>query len=203
MSYADMAADVSHLIRHRSLRGCTLLGHSMGGKTAMVTALTEPSLISRLVVADIAPVAYDHDYDQVLAALNGLRIQELASRAQADKALRTALPEAPMRNFLLQNLVNDDGSYRWRINLDAISDNVGVLTGFPALTEVQPNHLPTCFIYGGLSPYLQPKHQPNIKTLFPNAELKCVANAGHWLHAEKPHDFLASLTAFLESDIGD
>ncbi len=203
MSYLEMAADVGHLIREQNARRCTLIGHSMGGKTAMIAALTEPDLISRLVVADIAPIDYEHDHDDLLAALNGLELSELRSRGEADRALAHALPQAALRNFLLQNLASEAGAYRWRINLGVISNSIETLTRFPIPTDAQPNHSPACFIYGGLSSYLRPEHEPRIRALFPNTEFKCIPDAGHWLHAEKPHAFLENLASFLQGNPDD
>jgi len=131
MTYTDMAADVSHLITSRKQSPVDILGHSMGGKTAMALALTAPSLINRLIVADIAPVRYPSDYRNLIGIMKSLPVAKLGERVEADRILAENITDPAIRQFLLQNLVRDKHGYRWRINLGAIEQNLHELCSFP------------------------------------------------------------------------
>jgi pimeloyl-ACP methyl ester carboxylesterase len=197
MNYPEMAADVAAFIVERSLDTPTVIGHSMGGKVAMMLALTEQALIDRLVVVDIAPVAYRHDrfaaLVQVLARFDPSRLRR---RGDADAALAGAIPDIPTRQFLLQNLVERDGRLAWRMNLAAIEANLPEIASFPEASAAFPG--PTLFIHGERSDYVRPEHEETIRRLFPSAELAEIAGAGHWVHAEQPERFTAAVGAFLD-----
>jgi pimeloyl-ACP methyl ester carboxylesterase len=194
MGYGDMAQDLAEVIG--ALGGkADLLGHSMGGKAAMRLALTEPDLIRRLIVADIAPVAYGHSHAELVAAMKALDLQGLASRGEADRRLAKTVPDAATRAFLLQSLDLKSGPPRWRLNLDALDK---AMPGIAAWEEVAGRFDgPTLFLSGELSDYLRPEHREKIKTLFPQARFARIPGAGHWVHAEKPAEFAAVVAAFL------
>ena len=193
-SYPDMAADLAQVIRH--IGGpADVMGHSMGGKAAMVLALAHPDLVRRLLVADIAPVAYPHSQAALITAMRALDLTAIKTRQDADAALKTAVPDDQVRAFLLQSL--DVQTKTWRLNLDVLERDMGLITGFPDVTGTFPG--PTLFLSGGASDYVRPDHRAQIKQLFPNAKFAKLPGAGHWLHAEKPRDFIAAAEMFFDA----
>lgn len=193
-SYADMAADLAGVIAAHGGRA-DVLGHSMGGKAAMLLALTEGAMVNRLVVADIAPVAYAHDQSGHIAALRGLDLSGLTSRAGADRRLAATVPDPALRAFFLQSLDLQSTPPRWRINLDVLEAEMPGIIGWPQVT----GHFdgPTLFLSGALSHYVLPEHRGAIIALFPRARFAKIPGAGHWLHAEKPRGFEETLRVFL------
>jgi esterase len=193
MSYAEMAADIRDTLGGPA----TLIGHSMGGKAAMVAALRHGVEIERLVVVDIAPVAYAPRHLGHLRAMRALDLSHIRRRSDADSALAPAVPDAAERAFLLQNLVFAAGGVRWRFNLAAIEQAMPDLVGFPALPAGVAYRGPTLFVAGGKSDYLLPTHETPIRQFFPNAQIARIGGAGHWLHAEQPQEFLDLVEPFL------
>jgi esterase len=169
----------------------------MGGKVAMLAALRDPEAVERLVVADIAPVAYPQRHLRLVAALRALDLAGIRRRAEADALLAATVPDTAERGFLLQNMVFDGGAARWRINLAAIEREMPVLIGFPPIPPGTAYDGPALFISGGRSDYLRPEHEPEIRRLFPKARIVRIPEAGHWLHAEKPQEFLDLVEPFL------
>ena len=196
MSYPVMAADVRAYIEQNALGPITVIGHSMGGKTAMRLALDAPSLVERLVVVDIAPVEYDHSTGEYVEALRALELDGLKSRNDVDERLAATVPEAGIRAFLLQNLLRGDDGFTWRANLDVLSSAMPELMSFPT-GEHDGYRGPALFVAGANSNYVQPVHRPTIDALFAKADLRTIADAGHWVHAEQPTAFLAHLQDFL------
>ncbi|MEZ5930880.1 MAG: alpha/beta fold hydrolase [Alphaproteobacteria bacterium] len=196
MSYPLMAADVRAYIENAALGPVTVIGHSMGGKTAMRLALEAPSLVERLVVVDISPVDYDHSTGEYVDALRALDLEGLTSRNEVDARLEADIPDAGIRAFLLQNLVRGDEGFLWRANLDALSRAMPELMAFPR-REHDYYRGPTLFLSGAESTYVTSSHRPVIKELFGRADLRVIADAGHWVHAEQPTAFLAHLQDFL------
>ena len=197
MNYALMAEDVLALIEAEKLERPVVLGHSMGGKTAMMAALIEPSAIGALIVADIAPISYGRSHDPYVEAMQSVDLATVKRRGEADEALRAAVPEAGLRGFLLHNLVFEDEGPRWRLNLEAIDRNLEALSDFPDPSTGGVYSGPSMFIAGANSNYIQPDHHATIRRLFPEASILLIAGAGHWLHAEKPAEFLELVTGFL------
>ncbi|EWY36483.1 esterase [Skermanella stibiiresistens SB22] len=199
MGYADMAEDVEDYIEGRHLGPVSLLGHSMGGKAAMVVALTRPDLVDKLIVADIAPVTYRHTLMPYVEAMRAVDLSGVGRRGEVDTQLAASIPEAPIRGFLLQNLVAENGAFSWRINLEALGDRMDELTAFPTadLAGLRFDK-PTLFLAGERSDYVRPSAHDEIKRLFPNSRVETLANAGHWLHAEQPDRFVDSVLAFLD-----
>lgn len=197
MAYPDMAEDVLETLDARAALPCALIGHSMGGKVAMCAALTAPSAVSRLLVADIAPVPYAHAAEQgrYLAALTALDLRPGLSRAEADAALAGAVPDARVRGFLLSNLL-PGAVPRWRLNLPAIAAALPLLVGWPTLAEGRYDG-PALFLSGARSAYVRPEHRGAIRALFPRARFATLKDAGHWLHADDPDGFVAVTEAFL------
>jgi esterase len=193
-SYADMAADLAEVI---AVQGgpMDVVGHSMGGKAAMVLALTRPELVNRLVVADIAPVAYGHSQTPLVDAMAALDLPRIATRGDADRALAAAVPDDGTRAFLLQSLDLKSAPPRWRLNLPVLRAEMTKITGWPDVSGTFTGR--TLFLSGAASSYVRPEHRDAIRALFPHARFARIPGAGHWLHAEKPREFEASLRVFL------
>lgn len=204
MDYPSMADDVLAYMDARGLDKAAILGHSMGGKTAMQLALQAPERVDRIVVADIAPVNYHPRHDAVLEGLTSIDTGSIRSRQDADRLLAEYVEEPGVRQFLLKNLVRvtDDerndypGLYRWRLNLPVIRQCYLKLAEAPEGDH--PFEGPVLFIKGADSAFIQEKHRDEIRRRFPNADLRIIAGTGHWLHAEKPDSFAALCRRFLE-----
>ena len=196
-SYAAMAGDLAETIRAEAGGRADALGHSMGGKAAMALALSAPEALGRLLVADIAPVAYDHAHGDYIAAMRSLDLSRVTRRSEADPLLAPAVPEPALRAFILQNLVIEDGRARWRPDLDALEAGMDGLLAFPDALPHARWDGPALFLRGGASDYVRDAHLPAIRARFPAAEIATVEGAGHWLHAEKPEPFLAAVEGFL------
>lgn len=196
MSYADLAGDVRALMDSLALDTALVLGHSMGGKTAMTLALESPERVRALAVADIAPVAYrDQSNRPLIEAMQGVDLGKLGSRADADAALAADVPQRMVRQFLLTNLQFKDDSYSWRIPLDILADRLHELEDFPASAASYPG--PALFLYGTESSYVTADARAPILQYFPAAQLHAIPQAGHWLHAEQPQLFADALQRFL------
>ena len=198
MTYQLMADDVRQFIEANQLGPVTLIGHSMGGKTSMRLALNQPSLIERLIVVDIAPVAYEYSFGGYVEAMQAIDVSKLSSRQEVDNRLSTTVPEAGVRAFLLQNLQRQEQGFAWRANLDGLVNAMPALMSFPSTDEDRFDR-PTMFLAGMNSDYIKPAHETVIKRSFPSAETHSIADAGHWLHAEQPDAFLAHAQRFLNA----
>jgi pimeloyl-ACP methyl ester carboxylesterase len=196
-SYLDMAADLAEVIENLG-PPVDLLGHSMGGKAAMQLALTRPDLVRRLVVADIAPVAYSHDQTRHVDAMAALDLTAITTRAEADAALSGArMEDAALRAFFLQSLDFRTKPPRWKLNLPVLRAEMAKIVGWPNAEGRFEG--PTLFLTGAESHYVRPEHRVTIKALFPKARFAKIPGAGHWLHAEKPREFEETVRVFLES----
>ena len=190
-SYTDMADDLAAILDGP----CDVVGHSMGGKAAMVLALQHPEVVRRLVIADIAPVAYAHTQMPMVDAMLSVDLTKVASRRDADDQLANLVVDAGVRAFLLQSL--DVREQRWRLNLDVLSAEMDAILGFPQLDAAIYDNA-TLFLSGGESDYVQDAHRDGIKALFPKARFARIPGAGHWLHAEKPRAFEETVRLFLD-----
>jgi len=191
--YPGMAADLAGVIEGTMGGRAAVMGHSMGGKAAMVLALTRPELVARLIVADIAPVTYpDHSQAPQFAAMRAVDPAVVQGRAEAARLMTGIGPEVAA--FLLQNL--DLVQHRWRLNLDLLEQEMPKLLDFPRIEAQYPG--PALFLAGAKSDYIRPAHHPAIHALFPQARIVPVAQAGHWLHAEQPEAVLTAVRAFLD-----
>lgn len=199
MTYTEMAADIRRVLELCGLKRASLIGHSMGGKAAMVFALYHRAMLDKLVVLDITPASYRNNFRTILETLEELPLSELASRKQADKLLAGKINDTSLRLFLLTNLVKTNDGFRWRINITALKANLDAIGSFPALQTVAPYSGPALFLGGGDSGYLRPEHHPAIKQYFTNAKIDYVDNTGHWLHIEQPDTVLSRITAFFQS----
>ncbi|XP_027887096.1 sn-1-specific diacylglycerol lipase ABHD11 isoform X2 [Xiphophorus couchianus] len=226
LTYEAMAADLKHLLSQLHIEKCVLIGHSMGGKTAMTTALTQPSLVERLVVVDISPAQTTTrtNFRFYIQAMQEMKIStdipRSTARRMAEDQLRSLVKaneqrteleaeregesgrlhesqEHSVRQFLLTNLVEENGHYSWRVNLEAIAAHLEEIMSFPRLDTVYEG--PTLFLGGASSAYISSDDYPEIQRLFPNADIQYIPDASHWIHADKPLDFISSIISFLQS----
>lgn len=197
MSYPAMAADVIAFLDQHGLDTATIIGHSMGGKTAMRLALDAPERVTQLVVVDIAPTLSRHDHVPWLRAMADMDLHRVKKRSDAEHLLESAVPDAAMRGFLLQNLTSSAAGFTWRVNLEAIEKSLPALLDFPVDANTRPFTGPTLFVRGAQSDYVAEKDQAAIHALFPRAQMVTIEDAGHWVHAEQPGRFLESLKKHL------
>lgn len=195
-NYDVMAQDLLNYIEHHHLGPVVLLGHSMGGKTAMLFATQYPHLVSHLIVADIAPRFYPIHHDAILNGLASLDFDVVKSRKEADNLLASYVSDFGTRQFLLKNLYwKEKGKLGLRIHLEVLKDQVG------EVGEALPRHAifekDTLFLRGDKSEYISLQDTALIKQHFPKAQIVTIANAGHWLHAENPTDFFKTVVRFI------
>ncbi|SFO40205.1 Pimeloyl-ACP methyl ester carboxylesterase [Roseovarius lutimaris] len=191
-SYTDMAGDLAEVLEQ--LEGpYDVLGHSMGGKAAMVLALTRPDLVNRLVVADIAPVAYEHTQIHYIKAMKAVDLSVVTKRSDAGEQLLGLVDNPDLVPFFLQAL--DVKNKRWLLNLDVLERDMPHILGFPDLSTAYEGK--TLFLSGAMSDYVKRDDRPRIKALFPAAQFAKIPGAGHWLHAEKPREFEAAVRTWL------
>jgi pimeloyl-ACP methyl ester carboxylesterase len=198
MDYPTLAADLLSFIEQQNITKVSLLGHSMGGKVAMWFALHYPDTINKLIIADIAPVSYQHCFNNTINALQALPLDKITNRKQAEEFLAEAIPELSYRQFLLQNLLLINGGYRWRVNLDIFQQAAPNIIGFPDSSSVLPFKDKALFIAGEQSHYVT---ADDLKTLFPKAKLSIIEKAGHWLHVQQPDIFIAQVEHFLLQEV--
>lgn len=194
-SYEDMAGDLAEVIAaHGGV--ADVLGHSMGGKASMTLALRHAARVNRLIVADIAPVAYGHTQLPLVEAMRRVDLAAIGTRSAANAALRADVPDDATRAFLLQSLDLKSEPPRWRLNLEVLAREMPEILGWPGVEGRYDGRV--LFISGGASSYVLPAHRPAIQALFPKARFVKVPGAGHWLHAERPHDFGAAVETWLD-----
>ncbi|TXL61576.1 alpha/beta fold hydrolase [Aeromicrobium terrae] len=198
--YRDMAADVAeHLERGFAADGPVhVIGHSMGGKVAMVLALTRPELVDRLVVADIAPEPNggSGEFEHLLSSLASIDVKTLKRRSDADEQLREKIPDDTVRGFLLQNLRSAPDGYEWQANLDVLRRDLPTIGDFP-FVDATFDH-PVLWVAGEHSDYIQDRHAERMRSYFPRTRLVTIKGAGHWVHSEQPEAFVSALRVFLE-----
>lgn len=194
MDFATLAADVRETLAALGALPAALLGHSLGGKVAMRLALADPAAVTRLLVADIAPIANPPHFHDIAAAMLALPLTPGLTRAKASLALTSAIPDAALRTFLLQNLTIDPPA--WRIGLPEIIAALPTIEGW---TTPPRTHYPgpTLFLAAEHSTYIPNSAHATIRALFPAARIEVIHGAGHWLHADQPAAFNAAVTAFL------
>lgn len=198
MTYQAMAEDIAALIQKLDAGAAYVIGHSMGGKAAMTLALTEPELVRGLMVIDIAPVKYDHEYGAYIEAMRGVPLTELERRNDAEAHMKDLITDPGIRAFLLQNLGQDENGLAWQVNIDAIEKEMTSILDFPGLLG-EPYEGPTLFLRGGNSDFIDDAHHAAIENLFPMAEHSVIDDAGHWVHAEKPAEVIAEIQRFIRS----
>ena len=195
-SYEILSEDLYEYCMQKDLEDIVLLGHSMGGKTAMMFASKYPQMLSKLMVADIAPRFYPPHHQSILAGLTSLDFTEVVTRKEADEQLSNYVTHLPTRQFLLKNVYwVEPGQLGLRINLKALKENID------EIGEALPRHLKyegkTLFLKGDKSEYISLQDESEIKSQFLDVEIKTISNAGHWLHAENPKEFYESVMEFI------
>ncbi len=195
ISYPEMAADLAAFLEREWVHRCHLLGHSMGGKTAMQFAMDYPDQVEKLVVVDIAPKAYPAGHDTIFAALRAINLATLANREAAEQQLMATLEDSGVVQFLLKNLSRSKaGGFQWKMNLEVLyQDYPNIL----AAVKGSPFEGPTLFIKGANSGYIQAADIPNIQMLFPQSRLLSLPDAGHWVHAEQGPALASAVAHFL------
>lgn len=194
--YAALAGDLAQVIAAQGGRA-DVLGHSMGGKAAMMLALTQPDLVRRLVVMDIAPFAYGHSQSGLIDAMEAVDLAGLRLRSEADARLAEHVTDPGVRAFLLQSLDLKADPPRWKFNLPALQDQMPRLVGWPGAPKGGFTG-PALFLAGEDSDYCRAPQAEAIREYFPQAEIRVIPGAGHWLHADRPAEVAEAVAAFLD-----
>ncbi|REE01674.1 alpha/beta fold hydrolase [Marinoscillum furvescens] len=196
MTYEAMAEDLKKLMDDEGLSSIYVLGHSMGGKTAMTFATSYPEAVDKLIVVDIAPKYYPPHHSQIFEGFHSVQLDSIGSRKEADEQLSKVIKEAGVRMFILKNLSRDESNnFVWKLNLPVIESNIQKIG--EGLVDGASFSGPTLFIGGGASDYIQESDHDLIKDHFPDATIKMVPGAGHWVHAEKPKELGELVMDFL------
>ncbi|WP_343487570.1 alpha/beta fold hydrolase [Allomuricauda sp. d1] len=194
--YELLANDVKNYMAFHGLDSAMVLGHSMGGKTAMQFAVSHPEMVDKLLVADIAPKHYPPHHQDIVDALESLDFSKIQSRGEADEKLAEKLADFGIRQFLLKNLYwVEKGTLGFRFNLDVLKDKMEEIG--EDIPPSSPFTKPTLFLRGDRSEYIAPSDSELIKKRFPNASIATIENAGHWLHAENPKQFFEKTMDFI------
>jgi len=196
-NYEVLVDDLLKYINHHQLKKVIVLGHSMGGKTAMLFAVTHPEKVKRIIIADIGPKFYPRHHDFILEGLNAIDFSIQKSRNEVEDVLKNYISEWGIRQFLLKNVYwKTKEQLAFRFNLSALIENIDEIgTALPSMTVFEGKVL---FLKGGNSGYITDDDITLIKAHFPKAEIKTVKNAGHWLHAENPKDFYNYVIEFIQ-----
>nr|WP_299339926.1 alpha/beta fold hydrolase [Allomuricauda sp.] len=196
--YELMSSDVLRYMDHHQIDSGNIIGHSMGGKTAMQFAVTQAERLEHLVVADISPKYYPAHHQPIIDALLKLDFDSISSRKEADELLSQELADFGIRQFLLKNLYwEEQGKLGFRFNLEVLKNKMEEIGD-----NIPPNSSydgPTLFLRGDRSEYIMPSDFGEIKKHFPNTDIETIENAGHWLHAENPTQFFEKSLDFLNS----
>jgi len=187
MTYHEMANDIFALADNLNIERFSIVGHSMGGKVAMACALINPQRVNKIVVADIAPIAYPDKHNDVFIGLSALANEPIKNRKAADLTLSPYITTPEIRQFLLKSLIKRGEHFQLLFNLPALSTNYPAIRSWPKFDAVFNKEV--LFIKGADSDYIRPEYQADILHYFPNAKAKMIKDTGHWLHAEKPKSF--------------
>ncbi len=199
MTYILMMNDIISLFNYLGVENTNLLGHSMGGKLAMVIALLEPQYVNKVIIADISPIYYDNNENQIINSLLNINLNLIRNRNEADEVLSKYIDQKFLRSFLLQNLELLDGKYKWSINLMAIKRSLNDLRKFPTIKNIKKFDKEILCIYGGKSNYVKKAHFKIFKKFFSNILFHEIKNADHFLHVENPFEFYEVSNKFLNN----
>mgnify|MGYP002146984548 CR=1 FL=1 len=197
-NYQLMADDLAELCQDLNLDSIDLIGHSVGGKMAMAFSESYPQLLNKLMVVDIAPRQYHDRHGKDFNALLAVDLSAYTRRSEVDKVLQFSIPIKTIRQFLLMNLMVDDGKLTWRLNLPALSEHYPEL--LQAVCQTSHIDIPTCFIRGGLSDYLNDTDEELISQIFSQSQIITIEQANHWVHAEQPQEFIKNVRVFFNYD---
>lgn len=195
-NYSVMADDLAKLLHHLKVNKATILGHSMGGKTAMEFAITHPEKVEKLIVADIGPKYYPVHHHTILKAFYSVPVKELKSRNEADGIVSELIPDFGTRQFLLKNLAREKNGFSWKMNLDVIANKIEEVG--KSLNQNAHFNKPALFVRGSKSDYILNDDANLIHSVFSNSKLETIDDAGHWVHAEKPDEFFEVVNSFLQ-----
>lgn len=199
-SYKVMSDDLRELLENERLEKPVIIGHSMGGKTAMQFAVNHPDMVSKLIVVDIAPRKYNRTQREVAQALQAVDLDSITSRKEAEEVLSEGISDTGTKQFLLKNLYwkeEEPGRLAWRFNLDVIARNIDAASERLEISPGSTCNVPTLFLRGERSDYITDADHTAIKNIFPNSSIQTVGNAGHWIHAEQPAAFFKAVMDFI------
>ncbi len=198
-NYSLLAEDLKNFMESEGMSQATIIGHSMGGKTAMQFAVSYPEMVTSLIVVDIAPKTYKGGHQEIFDALLAIELEKIENRKMADEQLMKKIPDIGVRQFLLKNLTrNKEGGYRWKMNLPAIYKNYQHILDNILLDEAYTGS--SLFIRGERSGYIKEADKLLIRSTFPKAQVITIPNAGHWVHAEAPKVLLSTFEDFMAGD---
>lgn len=196
-NYQVLAEDLRVFMEENWMHEAHIIGHSMGGKTAMQFAVDNPDMIEKLIIVDIGPRAYKPGHDIIFKALRGVEIDKVKSRGEVEESIAKYIDDAGVRLFLMKNLQRKkEGGFRWKMNLELLHKeypNIIDAIKYDGAVDVE-----TLFIYGAKSHYIVPSEIDDIKEIFPQSRFEEM-DSGHWIHAEKPEELLALVNGFLGS----
>ena len=194
--YNILAEDLRQFMEDKWILKAHIMGHSMGGKVAMQFAALYPQMIDKLIILDIAPKKYHSRHDDIFEALLDLNLEPLKSRKEAEDIISVKIKADTMRAFLLKNLKrNKDGSFKWKINLALLFENYDNIS--EGLEHKDPIYIPSLFVNGSKSDYVNEEDKIFIRKIFPNTTFVTIQGAGHWLHADKPTELKNILVDFI------
>lgn len=201
MTYEDMANDILRLLDYLHLEQISLIGHSMGGKLAMLIALNHLDIVDKLIVIDIAPDRYITDANyKLLNILASIPMNEFKSRKEIKNSIKDKVPNFREVDLILKNIkLNSQRKYEWKINLAALINNINILADFPTLDKKFAK--PVLFLSGEKSNHILPQHYDKIYYHFPNAYIKTVSNAGHWVQVDNTDEFIKYSLEYLNNDV--
>jgi esterase len=194
MSYEQLATDVAQTLEAMEISSASVLGHSMGGKTAMHLALHHPALVQRLIVVDIAPRAYRPGHLHIIEGMSNLDLQQVRSRKEALQQLEKNIPDRRILLFLIKNLVQENAGHRWKVNLNGIRDNYALIIG--GIESFDPYEGPVLFIRGSESDYVSDTDLETARAYFPDADFVTL-EGGHWIHVDDPEGFVEAVRTFV------
>ena len=198
-TYFDLALDVDNFLRENNIKDACLIGHSMGGKAAMLFDLLYPNLLTKLIIVDIAPVKYFSAFEHYLKVLNSIDLLSFNKRSEVNEKISSEIEDSKIRSFLLQNIkVNEKGFLNWKINIQSLIENSRDISDFPEIKVTSKTN--TMFLFGGESEYSVKSQKGCIIKLFSNTRFTEIKDAGHWVQSEKPKDFIENVTSFLKSN---
>ncbi len=200
-NYEVMAEDIKEYLDTHNIDKAFLLGHSMGGKVAMLFTLNYPERVKKLIVADIAPKNYPRNYDghiQILGVMKSVDLSQMQTRKEVENALNAKLRDNRVTQLVLKNLYRKkEGGFEWRININVLQESIENISGGTEDWDGKQTKVPTLFMKGGNSAYLTIEDDFTIKKYFENSEITAIPNAGHWLHAEQPELVIKTILYFI------
>lgn len=197
-SYELMAEDLRAFMESQWIYEATIIGHSMGGKTAMQFAFNNPDMVEKLVIVDITAKGSKGEHEAIFDAFFSLDLNKLTSRKEAQDFFESKLDQVDVVQFLLKNLARKkEGGFAWKMNLPVLHETYAEIMG--SLELEGQFEAPTLFIRGAKSQYVSDQDFVQLQQKFTDAKLVTIADAGHWIHAEQPKDFLKELTIFLNN----